>query len=140
MAHAQELASADQLPEAAQRMWTSTLTLRGREFCFIINAAVRSDDAEMVDATAGLTRALNQLCVTFGRTAVAHPPGNVCFRGGGFDERYRSFFAAGRQFRQPAYLATSFSQATADGFMERSTMPSKVRWLVRGWTAFPCHG
>ena len=112
-------------------MWTSTLTLRGREFCFIINAAVRSDDAEIVDATAGLTRALNQLCVTFGRAAVAHPPGNVCYRGGGFDERYRSFFAAGRQFRQPAYLATSFSQATADGFLARSTMPSKVRWLVR---------
>ena len=28
MAHAQELASADQLPEATQRMWTSALQVR----------------------------------------------------------------------------------------------------------------
>jgi hypothetical protein len=131
MANAQELASHSGV--LLQRMWTSALQLRGREFCFILNAAVRSDDAETADPTAGVTRAINQLCVTAGVTghAAVHPPGNVCFRGGGFDDRYRSFFATGRQFRQPAYLATSFSQATADGFMARSTMPSKVRWLVR---------
>ena len=46
--------------------------------------------------------------------------------------RYRDFFAAGREFRQPAYLATSFSQATADLFIARSLMESqKVRWVVR---------
>ena len=45
--------------------------------------------------------------------------------------RYKDFFAAGREFRQPAYLATSFSQATADGFIARSSDPQKVRWIVR---------
>lgn len=59
-----------------------------------------------------------------------HPPGNVCFRGGGFDDRYRSFYAAGRQFRQPAYLATSFSRTVADGFPGCSAQPTKVLWLV----------
>ena len=29
----------------------------------------------------------------------------------------RSFFVKGRQFRQPAYLATSFSEAVARGFL-----------------------
>ena len=29
------------------------------------------------------------------------------------------------------YLATSFSLAVADGFISRSAMPAKIRWLVR---------
>ena len=101
MANAQELV--DQIPEAAQRMWTSALTLRGREFCFILNAAVRSDDEDQADPTAGLTRAINQLCVTAGSSSsrAVHPPGNVCYRGGGFDMQYRSFYTAGKAFRQP---------------------------------------
>ena len=101
MANAQELV--DQIPEAAQRMWTSALTLRGREFCFILNAAVRSDDEDQADPTAGLTRAINQLCVTAGSSSsrAVHPPGNVCYRGGGFDMQYRGFYTAGKAFRQP---------------------------------------
>jgi hypothetical protein len=31
----------------AQRMWTSALQLRGREFCFILNDAVREDTPAM---------------------------------------------------------------------------------------------
>ena len=59
------------------------------------------------------------------------PPDNLCFRGGGFDEQYRSFFVKGREFRQPAYFATSFSRAVADAFIARAVVASKVRWLVR---------
>jgi hypothetical protein len=54
----------------------------------------------------------------------------VCFRGGGFDDSFRSFFVSGRQFRQPAWLATSFSRDVAIGFLRRSPMPAKVLWLV----------
>jgi hypothetical protein len=131
MANAQELIG--QIPEAAQRMWTSALQLRGREFCFILNAAVRSDDPELVEATAQLTRAINKLCVTAGGPGPArapravHPPGNLCFRGGGFDDRYRSFFVKGRCFRQPTYLATSFSRDVAMRFLRRASTASKVR-------------
>ena len=131
MTNAQELMG--EIPQAAQRLWTSALRLRGREFCYLLNAAVRSDHDELADATAGLTRAINQLCVTTGASALqsaVHPPGHVCYRGGGFDDRYRSFYVSGRQFRQPAYLATSFSRSVATGFLGRSDKPSKVLWLV----------
>ena len=72
-------------------MWTSALQLRCREFCFILDAAVREDIHELADPTAGLTRAINQLCVTTGVTghAAIHPSGNVCYRGGGSDDQYR---------------------------------------------------
>ena len=79
-----------------------------------------------------VSRAINQLCVTAGRDTVAvHPPGFVCYRGAGFNDAYRSFFVAGREFRQPAYLATSFSLDVANQFLRRSTMASKARYLVR---------
>eukprot|EP01045_Picozoa_sp_COSAG04_P012309 COSAG04_NODE_823_length_10051_cov_18.357617_7_plen_392_part_00 len=204
MAHAQELASADQLPVAAQRMWTSAQQLREREFCFILNACVREDWNEAAAPLAKVTRAINKLCVSdsaliatqaatqrqlgledqameagthvrvdefglgvyvrmerwrvvanahcirfpepHGEQKVAlkrlpesdwtvplaiHPPDNVCFRGGGFDDRYRSFFVSGRQFRQPAYLATSFSEAVARRFIRMRGGNDCVLWRVR---------
>ena len=123
----------DTLTDAVQRMWTSLHQLRGREFCSVLNEAVRDDDPETIKLAATLTRAITQLCVTpDGREPQPpFPPGFVCHRGGGFDDRYRDFFVAGREFRQPAFLATSFRESTADFFMSRSTMPSKVKWLVR---------
>ena len=50
---------------AAQRLWTSAKTLRGREFCSIVNGALRDDDdVSEMDPTAALTYAINQmLCV-----------------------------------------------------------------------------
>ena len=74
-------------PEAVQRMWTSYKQLQGREFCFILNEAVRGDDKVWAGPAAGLTRAVNQLCVTYGRAAPAYPPNDECFRGGGFDDQ-----------------------------------------------------
>ena len=43
---------------------------------------------------------------------------------------YRDFFAAGREFRQPAFLAASFQESTAEDFIRRSTMPVKAKWLI----------
>ena len=63
--------------------------------------------------------------------AAIHPINGVCFRGGGFNERYRSFFATKRTFRQPTYLATSFSQDVAESFMRRSPEATKILWLIR---------
>ena len=60
-----------------------------------------------------------------------HPDGNVCFRGGGFEDKHQGFFKKGKKFRQPAYLATSFSKETTELFIRRSGMKSKVRWTVR---------
>ena len=111
--------------------WTSTLTLQGREFCSILNQAVRTDVAQLADCTATISRGINKLCVTFGGAATAYPSGDVCFRGGGFDRRYRSFFVPGREFRQPAYLATSFSEDVARRFIVERGGDDCVLWRVR---------
>jgi hypothetical protein len=82
-----------------------------------------------------LSRGINELCVTARGSTTAkvptHPDDNVCFRGGGFLDDHRSFFTKGKKFRQPAYLATSFSVSVANVFISRSGMPSKVRWTIR---------
>ena len=72
--------------EMLQRMWTSAQTLRGREFCFILNNATRSDEQDLVDAAAPLARGINKLCVAV-PPAPPFPPNDTCFRGGGFDDK-----------------------------------------------------
>ena len=127
------MATEDTLTEAIQRMWTSYRQLRGQEFCSILNEAARADDVDRIGPVAKLSRAVNQLCVTPDnmQPQPPFPPDFVCYRGGGFDDRFRSFFVRGRTFRQPAFLATSFSRSTAENFMRRAQMSTKVLWVVR---------
>lgn len=121
----------DTIAVMAQRMWTSALQLRGREFCFILNELLREDAEDMVVTLGKVCRAINELCVTAGRGVPAvHPPNFVCYRGAGFDDKWRSFFVAGRKYRQPAYLATSFCRDVAEGFLWRSVLPCKILWIV----------
>ena len=58
MLNSHELAKADQIPVAAQRMWTSTLTIAGREFCSIMNYAGRKDSLRFVEPLAVLSLSL----------------------------------------------------------------------------------
>jgi hypothetical protein len=51
--------------------------------------------------------------------------------GGFLDEHWGFFAEVGKQFRQPAYLATSFSRSVAMSFIARSGLPSRVLWVVR---------
>jgi hypothetical protein len=135
------------IPTAVTRMWTSALAVnvheRRMEFCGIMCQAFREDLPELVQPAADLALAINQLCVAgnlsasptesgiLQRVLATHPPDNVCYRGGGFDNRYREFFVPGRQFRQPAYLATSFSRAVCEDFIARATSPVRILWLIR---------
>ena len=102
MQNPEELGDPDQIKFAAQRLWTSALRLEGRQFCSIVNFALRDDDDAMIKPLATIARGINQLCVD---TIVEgnrvresflepqnHPPDNVCFRGGGFDDDCRDFF------------------------------------------------
>ena len=77
----------DTIAVMAQRMWTSALQLRGREFCFILNYFLREDSPTLAGTLGKIARAINQLCVTANRaTAAVHPPDFVCYRGAGFDD------------------------------------------------------
>jgi hypothetical protein len=142
MENAQELVDQNLIPVAAQRMWTSTLTLQDREFCFILNWAVREDVEELADSVAMLTRAISELCVTGGLTdhAAVHPESNICYRGGGFDDDFRSFFVERRKFRIPNYLATSFSESVTKTFLRRVAADTpKVLWLIHIDPDEKCH-
>jgi hypothetical protein len=120
----------DPIEQMLQRMWTSTLTLRNREFCSILNCIARADEQALATALAGLARGINRLCVSV-PPRPPFPQGDTCYRGGGFDDRYRSFFVSGRQFRQPAYLATSFSEDVARRFIGMRGADRCVLWRVR---------
>ena len=65
-----------------------------------------------------LSRGINEQCVSRraaagggggGGGGATHPADDKCYRGGGFLDEHRGFFTPGKKFRQPAYLATSFS-------------------------------
>ena len=85
----------------AELLWTSDSTFQGmeehnKEFCSLLNAAIRLDHAALSSPTAALTRGLNALCVE-GRSGgvVPFPPGGKTYRGGGFDDAHRAFFCQG---------------------------------------------
>ena len=48
----------------------------------------------------------------------------------------RSFFVKGRKFRQPAYLATSFSEGVARQFLAMRGGSDCVLWRVRSVPSF----
>jgi hypothetical protein len=83
----------DQVPEASQRMWTSFKQLDGKEFCFILNFAVRSDDPDLIEHAAvrtipgrnnrcasGLTSLTRCLILVAGTYAWNQPPMCHCWR------------------------------------------------------------
>ena len=81
-----------------------------------------------------IARGINAMCVKGrGGAALPFPPDGVTFRGGGFDDACRDFFAlVGKSFRQPSFLATSFSQGKAENFRQMAQaqgFPS-VLWVI----------
>ena len=110
---------------AATRIWTSTQRLQGAgvdvafnvEFCSLINRALRDDDAEAMPHLIVIIRAINALCIVRrDEVSSKFPPNGVCHRGGALPEHHRRFFTAGKKYRVPMYLATSFSEDKAYEF------------------------
>lgn len=112
------------IPHRAQYLWTLARKLRGREMCSMLCEALRDDDASRIGPAAALTREINKLCVTV-PPREPFPEQWICYRGGGFDDQFRNFFFPGRKFRQPAFLATSFSETVA-----RKTFMRNVLWKI----------
>ena len=100
----------------------------------MLNAAIRQDHPDLSPPAAMLSRGINAMCVE-GRSAAAlpFPAEGTTYRGGGFDDSCRDFFAVGKCFRQPCFLATSFSEGTAEYFRQMAQAKGfqTVTWVVR---------
>jgi GrpB-like predicted nucleotidyltransferase (UPF0157 family) len=119
----QELLS--QIQVAATRIWTSTQKLQGKgvddalnvEFCSLINRALRDDIADVMPHLVVIVRAINALCIVRRETAsLKFPPNSESHRGGALPPQHHAFFTAGKKYRVPMYLATSFSEDKAYEF------------------------
>ncbi len=110
---------------AATRIWTSTQKLQGGgvdksfnvEFCSLINRALRDDDPDVMPHLVVVVRAINALCIVRRETAsLKFPPNSESHRGGALPPQHHAFFTAGKKYRVPMYLATSFSEDKAYEF------------------------
>ena len=119
----QELLS--QVQVAATRIWTSTQKLQGAgvdkafnvEFCSLLNRALREDIADVMPHLVIIVRAINALCIVRRESAsLKFPPNAVSHRGGALPPQHHAFFAVGKKYRVPMYLATSFSEDKAYEF------------------------
>jgi serine/threonine protein kinase len=117
------------IEQMSVRLWTSPLNLNGRELCFMINDAIRSDDEDRlmpaVTLTAMIQRHLNGKRREFAK--MVEPDGtngtveNTCFRGAGLPKHHIPFFEAmqksGEVYRVPQFLACSLKLKKANGFL-----------------------
>ena len=114
-----------QIQVAATRIWTSTQKLQGGgvdkalnvEFCSLVNRALRDDDAHVMPHLVVIVRAINALCIVRRETAsLKFPPNSESHRGGALPLQHHAFFTAGKKYRVPMYLATSFDEDKAYEF------------------------
>ena len=114
---------------AAEYLWTSAkkhAVVNNMELCSILNAVIRADIAEEIQAATPIFRSLNTRRVH--RTseganmdAQSYPPEGETWRGGGFCDEFKAFFdkIRGKKYRVPGFLATSESKGTATSFVHR---------------------
>ena len=104
-----------------------------KEFCSLLDTAIRDDHPKLAPPTAMLSRGLNAMCCA-GRDGgvLPFPCRGVTYRGGGFDDCYRGFFTKGKQYRQPGFLATSFSEAKSSRVPREGggVRPTAILWVV----------
>jgi len=110
-----ELLQPSQLMFVAVRLWTSAAKLGGREFCSILNEALRDDTPPAVDHAVTITHALNAFCVTrrVEDGPVRWPAAHVTYRGTALPRQHRAFFFAGQRYRAPMFLATAEEEDTS---------------------------
>lgn len=118
----------------ALRMYSSAATLNGREFCSILNEALRED---RLTHTVAVARALSSYLHTRmsrgGGASVAPvrwPAANRVFRGGALPPQHHWFFSVGRQYRIPMFLSASGDRGVAEGMMRERGGPDYVLWII----------
>jgi len=137
--HHDELLDKDKMEVAATRIWTSAQTLQcvagsgGIEFCSLLNEVLRCDDAAMLQPACSIIRGINQLCVVRRKEKdQKFPPSAITHRGGALPLQHLPFFTAGKKYRVPMFLATSFNEMTAYGFWYRKFDEGQtpVHWVI----------
>merc|ERR1712039_1057231 len=108
-----------------------TVQLRGKELCWIINDALRSDARPALTCAAKVLLALRPLALAGNNGRV--PPGGRVYRGGCLPVSNRGFFTEGKCFRTPSALATCFSEEAAQAFAQRRAAPGDDRPAIV-WT------
>lgn len=86
----------NEVPAACQRLWTSAKKFTdGREFCSIINEAIRLDDEVVMKDLAKFTKGINKLCVIrpenpeMQQAKVQWPKDRILYRGGGLPNAHQ---------------------------------------------------
>ena len=82
-----------------------------REFCSLLNQALREDGADTIGHAVTCAHAINTFCVARrGGIPVPWPSEHVLYRGGAMPRCFQSFFAVGKAYRAPMFIATSVEQ------------------------------
>lgn len=111
----------------AEFLWTSAkvhIVVDCMELCTVLNAVIRDDVEEEIQAAVTIFRSLNTRRVTR-KTSTgvdpSYPPKGETWRGGGFREACAPFFERmrGRKYRVPGFLATSIKRSVAANFAFR---------------------
>ncbi len=127
--HAKDLS--ESISVSAGLIWTSQLLLtmrdgRTTEFCSILNRILRELDDDLLPDACVVVRAINSLCVLrHDPSKLMYPAGGMTYRGGGMPLHHvvqrpgqpPPFFVAGKKYRIPMFLATSFNRQVAENFM-----------------------
>ena len=127
----------------AEYLWTSSKKhsiVKDMELCSVLNAVIRDDVAEEIEAATIIFRSINSRRVQRTRYAnmnvQSYPPTGETWRGGGFRREHRAFFERmiGKKYRVPGFLATSVRREIAAAFAFKADIanPSHpcVMWRI----------
>lgn len=125
----------------AEYLWTSGKThqvFNNRELCSILNAVIRDDVEQEVEAAVAFIRGLNSRRIVRMKGASlneqAFPLNGKTWRGGGFNDEHRPFFnrLKRQKYRVPGFLATSNDKMVAFEFAFKAdkTKPC-VMWCIK---------
>jgi hypothetical protein len=143
--HAEDLT--ESISASAGLIWTSQLILklpdgRSMEFCALINRILRDLDDDLLPDACVVVRGINAMCVLRRDSSkLMFPPGGVSYRGGGLPLQHvvqlpgqpSPFFVAGKKYRVPMFLATSFNLHVAQNFSVMAAQRGEppVIWTVK---------
>ena len=116
----------------AEYLWTSSKKhsiVKDMELCSVINAVIRDDVAEEIEAATIIFRSINSRRVRRQNVGAninvqSYPSRGETWRGGGFRREHRAFFERmiGKKYRVPGFLATSVRRDIAAAFAFKADM------------------